>query len=156
MICASCGGIIHIDEPCTKCSIAYDDMINSIRHQEIKRLFQTIEKRQNNREGIEMEESLMACELVNSSMILPIRLTDNGMDALQIPGPDGKLYLAIFTDIEEFRLGNVEMTPVTNSWKLLIDLLNDSLNGFVVNVFGEAVIFTREFLDLYFKDEAED
>jgi len=28
--------------------------------------------------------------------------------------------------------------------------LNDNLNGFVINVFGEAVIFTRDFLDLYF------
>ena len=150
MKCANCGGIIHINEACTKCGIAYDDMINSIEHPEIKRLFKTIEKRQNNREGIEMEESLMACELLNSSMILPIRLTDKGMDALQIPGPDGKTYLAIFTDIEEFKLGNVEMTPVTNSWDLLIAFLNDNLNGFVINVFGEAVIFTREFLDLYF------
>ena len=151
MKCANCGGIIHINEACTKCGIAYDDMINSIEHPEIKRLFKTIEKRQNNREGIEMEESLMACELLNSSMILPIRLTDKGMDALQIPGPDGKTYLAIFTDIEEFKLGNVEMTPVTNSWDLLIAFLNDNLNGFVINVFGEAVIFTREFLDLYYK-----
>ena len=150
MICANCGGTIHINEACTKCGIAYDDMINSIEHPEIKRLFKTIEKRQNNREGIEMEESLMACELLNSSMILPIRLTDKGMDALQIPGPDGKTYLAIFTDIDEFKRGNVEMTPVTNSWDLLIALLNDSLNGFVINVFGEAVIFTRDFLDLYF------
>ena len=150
MKCANCGGTIHINEACTKCGIAYDDMINSIEHPEIKRLFKTIEKRQNNHEGIEMGESLMACELLNSSMILPIRLTDNGMDALQIPCPDGKTYLAIFTDIDEFKLGNVEMTPVTNSWDLLIALLNDSLNGFVINVFGEAVIFTRDFLDLYF------
>ena len=150
MICANCGGTIHINEPCTKCGIAYDDMINSIEHPEIKRLFKTIEKRQNNREGIEMDESLMACELLNSSMILPIRRTDKGMDALQIPGPDGKTYLAIFTDIDEFKRGNVEMTPVTNSWDLLIALLNDNLNGFVINVFGEAVIFTRDFLDLYF------
>lgn len=63
---------------------------------------------------------------------------------------DGKTYLAIFTDIDEFKRGNVEMTPVTNSWDLLIALLNDNLNGFVINVFGEAVIFTRDFLDLYF------
>ena len=150
MKCANCGGTIHINEACTKCGIAYDDMINSIEHPEIKRLFKTIEKRQNNREGIEMEESLMACELLNSSMILPIRLNDKGMDALQIPGPDGKTYLAIFTDIDEFKLGNVEMTPVTNSWSLLMDLLNDNLNGFIINVFGEAVIFTRQFLDVYF------
>ena len=86
MKCTNCGGTIHINEACTKCGIAYDDMINSIEHPEIKRLFKTIEKRQNNREGIEMEESLMACELLNSSMILPIRRTDKGMDALQIPG----------------------------------------------------------------------
>ena len=150
MICAKCGGTIHINEACTKCGIAYDEMINSIEHPEIKRLFKTIEKRQNNREGIEMEESLMACELLNSSMILPIRLNDKGMDALQIPGPDGKTYLAIFTDIDEFKLGNVDMTPVTNSWSLLMDLLNDNLNGFIINVFGEAVIFTRQFLDVYF------
>jgi len=150
MICAKCGGTIHINEACTKCGIAYDEMINSIEHPEIKRLFKTIEKRQNNHEDILMEESLMACELLNSSMILPIRLTDKGMDALQIPGPDGKTNLAIFTDIDEFKLGNVDMTPVTNSWKLLMNLLNDNLNGFIINVFGEAVIFTRQFLDVYF------
>ena len=150
MICAKCGGTIHINEACTKCGIAYDEMINSIEHPEIKRLFKTIEKRQNNHEDILMEESLMACELLNSSMILPIRLADKGMDALQIPGPGGKTYLAIFTDIDEFKLGNVEMTPVTNSWSLLMDLLNDNLNGFIINVFGEAVIFTRQFLDVYF------
>ena len=150
MICAKCGGTIHINEACTKCGIAYDEMINSIEHPEIKRLFKTIEKRQNNHEDILIEESLMACELLNSSMILPIRLTDKGMDALQIPGPDGKTYLAIFTDIDEFKLGNVEMTPVTTSWSLLMNLLNDNLNGFIINVFGEAVIFTRQFLDVYF------
>lgn len=87
---------------------------------------------------------------------MPIRLTDKGMDALQIPSPDGKLYLAIFTDIEEFRLGNVEMASITNSWDLLIDLFNENISGFVVNVFSGGVIFTREFLDLYFADEPEE
>ena len=92
-----------------------------------------------------------------------ISLTDQGLMTFDEEGkvtcglaesydisPDGKTYLAIFTDIDEFKRGNVEMTPVTNSWDLLIALLNDSLNGFVINVFGEAVIFTRDFLDLYF------
>lgn len=52
MKCDNFGGVIHINEPCAKCGIAYDEMINSIRHSEIKRLFRTVEKRQNAHEGI--------------------------------------------------------------------------------------------------------
>ena len=150
MICAKCGGEILLNESCDNCGIGYEEMINCIDHSEMKRLFKRIEK---NHENTEIDESLMACELLNSTLILPIRESPEGRAVLQIPGPGGKRYIGIFTDIDEFKRGNVEMTLFTSSWSMLMDLLGGDVEGFVINVFGEGVFLGGDFLDEYFGDD---
>ncbi len=128
-------------------------MINGISHPEMKRLFKRIKKQQENHADTMMEESLMACELLNSSLILPIRKNEDIREVLQIPCPGGKIYLGVFTDAEEFRKGNVEMTLFTNSWEMLFKLIGCGVDGLVINVFDEAVFIGKDFLDQYFGDD---
>lgn len=68
-------------------------MINGISHPEMKRLFKRIKKQQENHADTMMEESLMACELLNSSLILPIRKNEDIREVLQIPGPAARFIL---------------------------------------------------------------
>lgn len=119
----------------------------------MKRLFKKMDKLQENHENTEFEESLLACELLNSTMILPIRDNLEGRVMLQIPGPGGKNYIGIFTDLEEFKKGKVEMTVFTSSWSMLMDLLGGDVDGFVINLFGEGVFLGSDFLDDYFRED---
>ena len=151
MICANCGGTIHIGKPCEDCGIEYKTMINSIRHPEMKRLFKKIDEIQTRHGNIDIESSLMACELLNSSLILPAKVEKDALGIVELPGPKNKKFIALATDMDEFNKGFEELTPLTNSWNLFLDLLHDGVEGFVINPFSEAVVLGRGFLNPYFE-----
>lgn len=152
MICANCGGTIHVNSPCEDCKISYEDMINNISHMEMKRLFKKMYTLMQDHQDITLEESLLACELENSSFILPTLLKEDDLGIIQLPNNDGKKYIALCTDIEEFKkFKNDELTPITNSWSNLLKLLNDNCEGFVINVFSEECVLSRKYLDDFFK-----
>ena len=90
MICANCGGTIHVNKPCKDCGISYDDMMNNISHEEMKRLFRKFGDIQMNHEEMFIEESLMACELENSSLILSAQITENLLGYISVPNPEGE------------------------------------------------------------------
>ena len=153
MICANCGGTIHVNKPCKDCGISYDDMMNNISHEEMKRLFRKFGDIQMNQEEMFIEESLMACELENSSLILPAQITENSVGYISVPNPEGEgKFIVLCTDMDEFRNFEEDFTPLTNSWKCFMLLLDDD-EGFAINIFGECCVLGRGFLDQYFPSE---
>ena len=54
--------------------------------------------------------------------------------------------------MDEFRNFEEEFTPLTNSWKRFMLLLDDD-EGFAINIFGECCVLGRGFLDQYFPSE---
>ena len=79
MICAKCGGEVLVNEKCDKCGIEYSEMIEGIRHDELLKLLEKIEEMLSNHQSIELEESLLACELANSHFLVPAEARDNGI-----------------------------------------------------------------------------
>jgi hypothetical protein len=151
MICASCGGTIHVNQACEDCGIKYMEMLNGIQHHEMKRLFKKIEEIQKHHGNIDMEASLMACELANASLILPAQIDDNSMGIVELPGPKNKKFIALATDMDEFNKGFEDLTPLTNPWNIILDLLHDDVEGFVINPFDEVVFLGRSFLNPFFE-----
>ena len=149
MICASCGGTIHVNESCKDCGIEFKRMLNDISHGEMKRLFKRIDE--NNSRNIDLEASLMACELLNSSLILPACIENDRLGIVQLPGIKNRKFIAVVTDMDEFNQGFKSLTPLTNSWQRLLDLLDDDVEGFVINPFGECCYLGRDFLNPYFE-----
>ena len=172
MICANCGGTIHINEKCEDCDIEYDEMLENITHPEMKSLFRKIEKIQSEKGDMSIEESLMACELVNSSFIIPANIKDESISFLRLPGPDDKLYYVVFTDMNEYNEAIEEIgvmlngfeecdifiknsTPLTNSWKILLTLLEYDSDGFFINMASDGVFLGRPFIEQYFQEDIE-
>ena len=88
MRCAKCGGLIHLDEDCPECGIGYREMLEGISHEEMRRLFKKIDELEGECRCIDLEASLMACELENSSLILPASMDGDNMGFVQLPGPN--------------------------------------------------------------------
>ena len=153
MRCASCGGNILWDEPCDRCGIEYDEMLANISHPEMRRLFKRIDEMQDCCCDISLEASLMACELENSSLILPAMIDGDSWGIVQLPGPKKKEYIALCTDMEEFNKCFSQLTPLTNSWKRQLELLEAGADGFVINPLGEVCFLEREYLDRYFSGD---
>ncbi|WP_295113407.1 hypothetical protein [uncultured Methanobrevibacter sp.] len=83
MICPRCKGNIKKDENCESCGISYDEVIRTIRHDGMKNLFLKIEKKMQNHEDITVEESLLAVELVNSSLLIPVKVLNNSLENIR-------------------------------------------------------------------------
>ena len=152
MGCAKCGGLIHLEETCPECGIDYREMLEGISHEEMRRLFKKIEDLECCCESIDLEASLMACELENSSLILPASMDEDNMGFVQLPGPNKREYIALCTDMDEFRKCFDELTPLTNSWKQQLTLLESGADGFVINPMGEVCFLEKEFLKRFFLD----
>lgn len=152
MICPECGGTIHLDEPCEKCGVGYREMLEGISHDEMKRLFKKIEELEGGCCAIDIEASLMACELENSSLILPARMGEDSLGFVQLPGPRKREYIALCTDMDEFRKCFDELTPLTNPWKRQLTLLEGGADGFVINPLGEVCFLEMEFIRRFFLD----
>ncbi|WP_405293940.1 hypothetical protein [Methanobrevibacter sp.] len=153
MICANCGGKIHYKKPCSDCGIEYMDMLKGITHPEMKRIFKRMEKIQSEHGDLNLETSLMACELVNSSLIVACRLGDEGLEIVFLPGPKGRQFIALCTDMDEYGKCFDDLIPMTNPWKHVLDLLTEDVEGFVINPLGECCFIGRGLLDEYFLND---
>lgn len=156
MRCANCGGTIHVNEPCVDCGIAYDEMLANISHDEMRRLFARIEELMENHKSIDIEASLMACELLNSSLILPAQIGDDSLGFLRIPGFDDNYYVVFCTDMNEFEKFKSDFTPLTNSWRMFLELLEEESDGIVINLFDEACFLGKPFIDQFFRGDSQD
>ena len=153
MICARCGGTIHVNEACEDCRISYEEMLDSISHKEMKNLFKKIESKGECCSNVDLEASLMACELAGSSMILPAEIDGDSFGWVELPGPKGKKYIVLCTDMDEYHKAFDEVTPLTNSWRRLLKLLHKDCGGFLINPFGESCYVEMGFIERFFGDE---
>ena len=152
MRCARCGGRILLDEKCEGCGIDYREMLEGISHEEMRRLFEKMEAEDCC--GItDLDVSLLACELANSSLILPASMDDDKMGFVQLPGQKNRQYIALCTDMEEYRKCFDELTPLTNPWKYQLMLLEEGADGFIINPQGEVCFLEMDFIKQFFLDD---
>jgi hypothetical protein len=153
MICPKCGGTIHIDESCEKCGISYSEMIDSISHDEMLKLLDKLRKKMQNYENTDIEESLLAVELMNSSLLVPINLTDKGFSVMTASYDEGHEFIMVFTDKSEYeKHDNTNYRLVINPFQDLLQLVGNDVEGFAINMGSNGCFLNREFLDKYFLD----
>ena len=156
MICASCGGEIRKNERCSGCGIEYKEMISDIHHDELKRLLERMDEMDSRHESLDLEESLLACELANSHFLVPVEVKDGGMLVGTLKTPDGRDYIKIYTDLEEYDRAGSSMEPVSNPFRLLLALLPEDCGGFIINSASCACSVTRNYLDDFFGDDRDE
>ena len=150
MICPKCGGNISVNENCSKCGVSYDKMIDDISHDEMIRLLNRIYELMSQHKNIEIEASLLACELVNSSLLVPVDMHDDHMSVAGVQNFNGKKFIMLFTDSEEYDKCNFNYKPRTNPFYRILELLEDDLDGFVINAGSMQCELSREYLKTYF------
>ena len=143
-----------VGSSCDKCGIGYDEMIGSISHDEMKILIRKLEKMMDSHEPIEIEASLLACELKNSSLLVPVDIKDDELSCAAIPGPKGKQFILAFTDKQEYDKCIKYVSPRTNPIDIVLDLLNDEIEGLAINIASDYPCFLgRAFLNPFFLEE---
>lgn len=149
MICPKCGGNFSLNENCQKCNTPYSEIIEGIRHDEMKRLFLKMDELLENHKSIGIEESLLACELINSSLLVPITIVD---DALSVRTVKDKRrnFILLFTDKEEYDKNNMDIPPRTNPFRTILDLMDEHIDGFIINIASVGCEIPRKYLERYF------
>ena len=159
MICAKCGGEIHIDAECKGCGIGYNEMIDSIEHNEIKRILVKLNDSNHHGESYEIEMSLLACELMNSSLLFLVRDLGDGKAGLVCMSVDRHKFVPLFTDIGECeKYAGEDDLVSTGPFDVVLSLLDSDFDGFVINAksgtHGGGI--TRKFLNQYFPEESDE
>ena len=156
MICPKCGGNFSVDERCQRCRTSYSEIISGIRHDEMKRLFVKIDDLMKSRRNFKIEESLLACELLNSSLLIPLTIVNDELGVVTVENGRGRRFMLLFTDKEEYDKSISDIQPRTNPFRVILDLLEDGIEGFLINAGGVTCELTRKFLNLYFLEDYDD
>ena len=146
MKCASCGGHISLNEPCSKCGIEYDDMLKGISHAEMRNLFIRIGKLQENHESFDIEASLLACELENSSLIVPAIQIDGSFYPHPVMDENNNAFMDAFSRFP------AETVPFTNSFDEVLKIAFN-FDGLVINVNDEVCSLEKDYLEAFFKGD---
>lgn len=143
MICPICGGNVYTDWACGGCGITYAEMIGDIRHDDMRKLIA-----KNHLE--ESDELLLVGELKKSSFLLFTSPSDNHLQVMTVSDRQNRNYILLFTDKDEYDENNMGGNPTTNPFDLVLDLLDDRFEGFVINIDSEAFELNRKFLSKHF------
>ena len=146
MICPVCGGNVYTDMACDGCNVAYDKMINGIRHDDMRKLMAKGHLSED--DGMELVR-----ELENSSFLVPTAHIDGQFHVMTVSDDKNSMFIPIFTDREEYDKNIDDIVAITNPFGLVLDLLDDRFEGFVVNVENEAFEIDSEFLNRHFPGE---
>ena len=149
MICPKWGGNFSLNQNCERCNTPYSEIIEDIRHDEMKRLFLKMDELMESHKSIEIEESLLACELINSSLLVPITIIDDSLSVLTVKDKK-RNYILLFTDKEEYDKNNKDIPARTNPFRTILDLMDDHIDGFIINIASVACEIPRKYLEKYF------
>lgn len=150
MICPKCGGTIRQTQPCDRCRITYEEMISGIRHDDMRKLFKKMIELEVSHRSTDIEESILAADLAGSSLLIGARVVDDKLQVLSLRDSKKREYILLFTDKNEYDKNDTDIKPMTNPFSVILDLLKDTYEGFVINVDSEACIINRPFLERYF------
>ena len=130
--------------------------MSEYNHDELKRLFLEIKKAMMNHEDITLLESLLACELANSNLLIPEILTEGPQVLDEIGINCDNEYIPLFTDEDELKdCENIKLTRMP--FRSILALLSDKVKGISINVFSKNFILIKiEYLNEYFEVNNED
>lgn len=98
----------------------------------------------------ENEETELVEEIRKASFLVPATFIDGQFHLMTVEDHSGKKFIPIFTDRTEYDNSIDDITPLTNPFDIVLDLLDERVEGFAVNIAGNAFEMKREFLDKHF------
>lgn len=153
MLCIRCGGEIRSDQPCTGCGMQYDEMMADISHEELIKLFERIARLESDNESTEIEQSLLACELSNSHLLVCVEINGQNLHFASTPDEDGDMFIMLFTDRKEYDKIEFKNNPVTVPFREYVRIVGKDCAGFVIDVRSSAFCIPRKFLEKFFGDD---
>ena len=152
MICVNCGGTIELDENCPDCGIDYKEMLDKVRHPEMRRLFRKLKDLDKHHKRSKIDESLLVCELANSTLITAAKVEGDGFNLAYACNGKGRNSLILCTDMVEFKqFEEIGLTPLIMSWRSMLKFLEGDA-GVVINMSDECCVLEKEFLEMFFSD----
>ena len=117
-------------------------MNRTITHKHLKRQFDIFEKS----EGVDA----LLNELEFSTLLLPVNRQEESFDAPVIYFDDMK-YVPVFTDVHEFNKCDLrgEYRLVSNEFPFYLNLMNQGVEGIVIDIEGERFPITRDMVDFF-------
>jgi hypothetical protein len=152
MMCSRCGGHISMHSNCEKCNISYEEMIATTRHDEMKELFRKIKRMDENHENTDIEASLLACELLNSTLLIPVTFEGDSIGYSVGKDSRNRSYILLFTDKEEYDKTITGIDPYTPEFKRGILPLLEDHDGFSINKDGEVFNIGKEYFEVFFSE----
>ena len=131
---------------CDGCGITYREMISSIRHDNLRKLISKGELDEN-------EELALVREIDHSSFLVPATHIGESLHVMSVSDDKGCIFIPIFTDREAYDNNVTDIAALTNPFDLVLDLLDERFEGFVVNICDEEFELNREFLNKHFEGE---
>ena len=151
MNCTRCGGTIYLDESCKKCGISFEDMIDSVSHEEMLNLLKKLRKMMQNNEDTEIEESLLAVELINSNLLVPTCLTDRGFSVMTASYDKGREFIMAFTDVGKYeRYEDTKYQILPWPFRALMELVENGVDGLIINSGSDGCMIDETFIKSYF------
>ena len=116
-------------------------MTRTITHKNLKRQFDIFER-------TEEFDDLLA-ELQFSTLLLPVSL-ENDTLAFPMLNMDDMRFAPVFTDVHEYNKCDIKehFTLMPNSFNFYLNLLDERIDGIIIDVEGERFPLTREFREL--------
>lgn len=124
-------------------------MIRTVTHKHLKRQIDILEKT----EGI---DDLLA-ELQFSTLLLPVNMENNTLSFPLVQIED-EIYAPVFTDIYEYNKINMKenFTLVPNRFDFYLNLLDEKIDGVLIDIEGERFPITKEFQKVIGNDDIFD
>ena len=117
-------------------------MNRTVTHKHLKRQFDIFERTE------ELDDLFL--ELEYSTLLLPVNIEG---DAVTFPliDFDGKKYAPVFTDFYEFDKVGFDGNFILKSYgfEFYLELLNEKIDGIIIDIEGERFPITREFRDFF-------
>ena len=152
MMCPVCKGNVYTDMACDGCGITYREMISSIRHDNLRKLIDSEFKKLRATKKFGLVFALVR-EIDHSSFLVPATHIGESLHVMSVSDDKGCIFIPIFTDREAYDNNVTDIAALTNPFDLVLDLLDERFEGFVVNICDEEFELNREFLNKHFEGE---
>lgn len=161
MICPRCGNKLTKDNAECSCGIKFsydsevDDFIldmSSVKNDSIKELARNIKACDDNHEAFDVYIPQLIFELKTSFLLMAAYLNENANPEVRCANFRGKEMLMLFTSKAEFDKSTDEELPIGIEFREAVKLIEQGLDGFVIDEGSEAIELSKGFIEENFRE----
>jgi hypothetical protein len=119
----------------------------------MKRLFSQIADSIRQRKSVDIESSLLACELENSSLLVAAEIKNDMVSFTSVKTSKNRTFILAFTDINEYGKCIEGIDPVPLPFTEILQITGrGDVEGILINAEGIACEINNEYLDRFFRN----